>query len=344
MDLIEGRDIETVSQWLKKFPNIKMLSRDGSTSYKSAIEKANSNIKQVSDRFHTIKGLSEVLSKYIRKKYSKNIILIQSEENAVTNNSFDDEYDLLTPNAKENYDRKNQEFNQIKEYYNKCNNYSKTAKKFNVDPRTVKEYVHMEKLPISKRSSKSTLDKFKDVIIDNIDKKLEDIYKILKNKGYKGTYSNVRAYISRKNLKVSVLDKNIYVNRTNIIEILYHKGIEDLKINSLEKQHLKLLLKKEKELAEIIKINDNFSIALFSGDTDKMNKWIEEAKKLNIAELDTFISSIESDIEAVNNSISNIDISNGLIEGKNCKMKLIKRIMFGRCSSKLMRAKLLQLG
>ncbi len=46
------------------------MSRDGSTSYKSDIEKANPNIMQVSDRFHTIKGLSEVLAKYITKNSS----------------------------------------------------------------------------------------------------------------------------------------------------------------------------------------------------------------------------------------------------------------------------------
>ena len=79
VDLIQGRDVETISEWLKKFSNIKILSRDGSTSYKIAIEKANANMIQVSDRFHLIKGLSEVLSKYIRKKYSKNIILTQNE-------------------------------------------------------------------------------------------------------------------------------------------------------------------------------------------------------------------------------------------------------------------------
>ena len=127
----------------------------------------------------------------------------------------------------------------------------------------------MENLPISKRASKSTLDKFKDNIIDNIDKKLEDMYKILKNKGYKGTYSNVRSYVHRKKLKVSVLDKNIYVNRTNVIEILYHKGINDLKINTLEKEHLKLLLKEEKELSRIVNISDNFYIAIFSENINK---------------------------------------------------------------------------
>ena len=53
---------------------------------------------------------------------------------------------------------------------------------------------------------------------------------------------------------------------------------------------------------------------------------------------------MEKDIIASKNSIKYLDISNDIVEGKNCKMKLVKRIMYGRCSYKLLRAKLLQLG
>ena len=75
IDLIEGRDIETVSNWLKKFPNIKIISRDGSTSYRTSIEKTNINILQISDRFHLLKNLSELLSEFIRNNYNKNIMI-----------------------------------------------------------------------------------------------------------------------------------------------------------------------------------------------------------------------------------------------------------------------------
>lgn len=345
IDLIEGRDIETISNWLKKFKNLKIVSRDGSVTYRSAINKANPNIIQVSDRFHEEKALSELLIKYIRKNYSKNIIVVQDEDKTIIkNDNFIQEYELLSPKAKENYDRKNAEFLQIKEYYNKCNNYSKTARKFRIDSRTVKEYVHMDRLPINKRRSTSKLDKYKNIIIDNINKKQSDIYLLLQKEGYKGSCRNLQAYIRNKNLKVSIIDKNKYVNRTNIINILLHKGISDLGLTKEDEKNLKMLLKQDKKLAKIIEINDTFSIALFSKKTEQIDKWIEEAKKLNINELNTFIVTIENDIVATKNSVTYLEISNGLIEGKNCKLKAIKRIMYGRCSSRLLRAKLLQLG
>lgn len=343
IDLIDGRDKEIVSNWLAKFPNIKILTRDGSVTYRQAISNTSKNIIQISDRFHLIKNLSEALTKHINATYSKNIILFETE--GITDESiFEKEYNALSPKAKENYDRKSQLFNDIKSYYNKCNNYSKTCKKFNIDRRTVKEYVHMDKLPIIKRKSTVTLDKYRNVIIDNIDKKATDIFKIIQKEGYKGNYSNLIKYINRKNLKASITTKNIFVNRTNITEILNHKGINDLNLNKKEKQNLKELLKKDKTLNRIIKINDEFSIVLFSENPQKLDKWIENAKELNIPKLNTVIKTVEDDIDAVKASIANLQYSNGLIEGKNCKAKLIKRMMYGRCGTKLYRAKLLQLG
>ena len=110
--------------------------------------------------------------------------------------------------------------------------------------RTVKEYIHMEHLPIEKRISSCTLDKYKNVIINNIDKKMIDIFNILVKKGYHGNYSNLKYYVKTRNLKISTLDKNIFVNRSNIIELLNHKGISDLRLNKVEEENIKLLLKK----------------------------------------------------------------------------------------------------
>ena len=59
--MINTRDINEVSLWLKKYPNISMVTRDGSIIYKSSILVANSDIIQISDRFHILKNMSEAV-------------------------------------------------------------------------------------------------------------------------------------------------------------------------------------------------------------------------------------------------------------------------------------------
>lgn len=58
VDMIESREYEVVSEWLKSYPSLEVVSRDGSITYKNAIKSAHPKSKQVSDRFHLLKNLT----------------------------------------------------------------------------------------------------------------------------------------------------------------------------------------------------------------------------------------------------------------------------------------------
>lgn len=45
VDLLASREVEDVAEWLRSYPNIRIVSRDGSVSYKSAIEQAGMDIQ-----------------------------------------------------------------------------------------------------------------------------------------------------------------------------------------------------------------------------------------------------------------------------------------------------------
>jgi transposase len=66
-DLLESRDMEDVTNWLRTFPNVQVVSRDGSQAYASAISKAFPDAIQISDRFHILKNLSETVTLYFYK-------------------------------------------------------------------------------------------------------------------------------------------------------------------------------------------------------------------------------------------------------------------------------------
>lgn len=84
IDLIPSRDTAKVEEWLKKFPNIEVISRDGAQIYAHAVQKAHPSVVQVSDRFHLIKGLSEAIVKYIIRTFPAKIeipvVTVQSPE------------------------------------------------------------------------------------------------------------------------------------------------------------------------------------------------------------------------------------------------------------------------
>ena len=68
--------------------------------------------------------------------------------------------------------------------------------------------------------------------------------------------------------------------------------------------------------------------------------YIERYKKSSIKELSSFAKGLEKDISAVENAVAS-SLSNGFVEGTNSKVKMVKRTMYGRCSQKLLAAKLM---
>ena len=59
-------------------------------------------------------------------------------------------------------------------------------------------------------------------------------------------------------------------------------------------------------------------------------------------DINYYVSGLKNDISAVKNAII-LQFNNGLAEGSVNKLKVIKRIMYGRCSFKLLKFKLLRL-
>ena len=84
----------------------------------------------------------------------------------------------------------------------------------------------------------------------------------------------------------------------------------------------------------------SFKEIMFSKKENLLDSWIEKTKNLNIQEFNSFINGIERDIDAVKNGIK-YDYNNGLAEGSVNKRKVIKRIMYGRCSFDLLKQKVL---
>ena len=68
VDMIDSREQSEVVNWLKSYPNLKLVSRDGSITYKNAVYEAHPFAVQVSDRFHLLKNIAEYAANYLKKK------------------------------------------------------------------------------------------------------------------------------------------------------------------------------------------------------------------------------------------------------------------------------------
>ena len=83
-----------------------------------------------------------------------------------------------------------------------------------------------------------------------------------------------------------------------------------------------------------------FCVYLYSRRDERLETWLEKIENFNIPELQTYVNGIRIDINVVKNGIK-LKYNNGLAEGSVNKIKVIKRIMYGRNSFDLLKAKVL---
>jgi transposase len=109
---------------------------------------------------------------------------------------------------------------------------------------------------------------------------------------------------------------------------------------STNKSDICKFLKDNLEIKKVLDLVSSFKSLLHGGDEISLEEWISEAELIDIQEINSFIKLIKRDYEAVHHAII-YSYSNGLIEGHNTKIKLIKRQMYGRCAFNLLRLKIL---
>ncbi|MCA9840454.1 MAG: transposase, partial [Trueperaceae bacterium] len=66
IDVLEGRDAETVATWLKDHGGIETISRDRSHDYAKAAKEAVPDAEQVADRWHLLQNTRQMLERWFR--------------------------------------------------------------------------------------------------------------------------------------------------------------------------------------------------------------------------------------------------------------------------------------
>lgn len=89
---------------------------------------------------------------------------------------------------------------------------------------------------------------------------------------------------------------------------------------------------------QILNLVNEFKSFLKRKNTNALAAWMDKIAALGLPELNAFTAGLKQDIDAVSS-----DYSNGLMEETVNKIKVVKRIMYGRCHFQLLRYKCLLL-
>jgi transposase len=122
------------------------------------------------------------------------------------------------------------------------------------------------------------------------------------------------------------------------IRWLLAKRQEDL--DEQEQEKLSRLLETSEEIRLVHQLLQRFLTMLRERQADHLNAWMQEARASKIKELHSFVVGIERDYDAVSAGLS-LAWSQGPVEGTVNKLKVHKRLMYGRAGFPLFRQKML---
>lgn len=395
VDIIDSRETKQAEEWLKTFPNLTVISRDGAQTYRSAARNAHPDAIQISDRFHLLKNLSDAVEKYMYRLFPSRLVILatikklemqalydtrnRAERIMFAHKKHDEGYSITDialllhssistvkkylaiskdeiPAVKENV-REQQHIQQLKnkqavidevrKLYSEGHEIDEIIRLTGHATATVKKYLK-DDCPLSNGHYDlripGKLAPYEQDVLTMRSKGItyQKIHEHICQKGYTGTVASLRMFMQkeRTHLKRLAADEKEaveYIPRKYFCQLIY-KELEH--VNGLTQEQYKTTIRKYPILGQIYELLREFHRIVFSQKSDEIDSWIMSAQSLQLEELDTYINGLKADIEAVKNSIQ-YKYNNGLAEGSVNKIKLAKRIMYGRSGFHLLKSKIL---
>lgn len=235
----------------------------------------------------------------------------------------------------------------VKELYDSGKSINEIRKITNFSMTCIKRYIQPEFDPCNAhygQKKEGILPTYKDEIMKLYlsGKSSIDIAKyIKKEKGHKITPDSVRGFILKekrinKDLDISLLYSDI-IDAKTIKKLFY---FDNEKENIIPQFQLDEIIEKYPIIGSILKIYSSFKSLILGKDSTKLDEWISNAKEANIDSINSYIEVLSKEKNAVINAIDMAN-NNGIAEGKVNLIKLIKRVMFGRCKFDTLKTKVL---
>lgn len=356
IDLLPDRSKESLTGWLKNQEKVYIVSRDGSMTYRNAIQDAGKSIIQVSDRFHLIANLHKHMISSLKRVLPQRWSI--PKENDIQN--MNDSAKTFSPQSNSSQaalqdepfvlssseSRKWAFIQELKREFEKGQSMRSLARKYKMSRATIKKYLQSESpiLHTRRKKQNTILSPYFSMIIKQLQRNatIKQIYSLIKEQGYQGSYSTVRAHIAlvKKKISMSKIEnppQEQQIFRQQILP-LYWKTHRDLAEN--EKKYLNQTLSKFPETKELYGFVQMFREQMAHLDSKGIKKLLFSFQNSAISEIKSFVSFLIKDIDAVMASL-NYTYNNGVIEGQINRLKYLKRMMYGRASFELLRKRVL---
>jgi len=193
VDLLPDREEKSLENWLKKQPEIEVITRDRYHKYVRGATKGAPNALQVTDRWHLLKNLGEAVKRVMIREYSR-----LSNAIAPKTNSRQSNFPEALPAGKRLPATDGiikQRFDEMKKLQAKGMSISGISRVLSMNRTTVKKYLSVEVLMRKSYREKGMIESYFNFIKQRMEEvpaiQLNTLWAELREQGYPGAYSTL---------------------------------------------------------------------------------------------------------------------------------------------------------
>lgn len=357
IDILDDRSVASVKEWLQKRPQIEVVSRDRCGLYSQAARQGAPQAKQVADRFHLVENLRQAIKAQMSRYGHANVRPILSEDAVASARS-------CFHRARMAHRQTRQEiFDQLHSMRQRGLSYSEISRQTGYERRSVTKWLSTSAPRDRKRAELKTTSPlyFEEFLAEcwkDGNRNGRHLFNDVKSRGYTGSKSNLERLLkvwrqdgnaSPPNVKPIVAQQAVepvrdpetgHVISSNISSALCIKPRS--KLTAAQARKVEALKQGSEAFTKMRALAMRFFGIVRSKNSDKLEQWIDDAIETELVDFARFASVLRRDLDAVKNAIE-LPWNNGQAEGQINRLKTLKRAMYGRAGTDLMRARMLPL-
>lgn len=166
------------------------------------------------------------------------------------------------------------------------------------------------------------------------------LYREIKERGYAGSEQTVHRFLRRLREQLPLVQA-VEAPPTPVQDFVAKEAVwlfvrDPANLDEMEQTTLAAICQTSKTARTIYQLVQEFRHILHHREGSLLESWLEKVRASQIRELQSFVTGVERDKAAVVAGLT-FPQNNGVVEGKVNKLKLIKRMGYGRAGFALLR-------
>jgi transposase len=355
IDLLPDRQAETVATWMAAHPEITHVSRDRGAEYASAASTGAPQAIQVADRFHVCQNLSDAVQRLLARVLSEmKAANLQAEGEMPDQEEAPVAVQEWRPDPGKQVARtistrraeRDVRYQQAIHLREQGRSSSEIACQLSISERTVRHWFKRGVAPDTRprRKRQSDFDPYAPYVL----KRWQDgewngtrLWEEIAAQGYPGSQRMLYRFL--KTLKKSEVkppgETPQVVNYTSTAAVCLFMRHPD-NLDEGQRMDLAALCRVHPDLETAYCLTQDFLRMLRKREGERLDAWLTKVQESGLPELASFAHGVELDKAAVQAGLT-LPINNGQTEGHVTRIKLIKRMMYGRAGFALLRQRVL---